>query len=279
MYWSKSVAVVALYAMSSVVNAVPSSFGMGRRDIPQLTQLGISSGCQSTITGLISSPAATCLNLPGTVAIFSTVSNSSWIPPINSWLSTVCSADPCTSDEITSTVGTLADGCTAELATAGITKDFLIQEAVDNFSLAKEAACLRDSSHGNNLCVVTTLQSLETAIGVPLTPDSITANYALLLANNYALAKQIACTPCISAAYNIISPALPQDIATTVNDFVNNQCGSDFSTTPTGSISVATGSDAVRAAQATATNASTRLEAQGLLVGVVAAVSVVASFF
>ena len=36
----------------------------------------VSQGCQNTLTSLISSPAATCLNIPGTVAILSTVANS-----------------------------------------------------------------------------------------------------------------------------------------------------------------------------------------------------------
>lgn len=92
----------------------------------------------------MSSPASTCLNLPGTVAILTTVANSSWIPPINSWLSNFCAADDCTSDQISATVGTVADGCSAELEFAQVTKDDLVNEAVQNFGVVKEALCLRE---------------------------------------------------------------------------------------------------------------------------------------
>jgi hypothetical protein len=92
----------------------------------------------------MSSPASTCLNLPGTVAILTTVANSSWIPPINSWLSGFCAADECTSDQISATVGTVADGCSAELEFAQVTKEELVDQAVQNFDVAKQALCLRE---------------------------------------------------------------------------------------------------------------------------------------
>jgi hypothetical protein len=108
------------------------------------------SGCQSTLESLISSPAATCLNLPGTLAIFSTVANSSWIPATNTWLSNFCAADPCTNDALNSTLSTAASGCSAELAelaTFGVTTNEIIQDATTYFPIVKEAMCLREYVH------------------------------------------------------------------------------------------------------------------------------------
>jgi len=222
------------------------------------------------------------LNLPGTVAILSTVANSSWIPPINTWLSNFCAADECTSDQISATVGTIADGCSVDLGYAQISKEFLVDQAVQYFAIAKQALCLRDSGNSNQLCAITTLNLAQTALGgQPLTPDLVIRNYPLLLQNNYALAKQIACTPCTAAALAIIRPAIPEDFLSTVDSFVNEQCGADFTSTPTGTISAVTGTQALLAAQATASKSSAMLlAAPGALPGVVVVFfSTVAAFF
>jgi hypothetical protein len=100
--------------------------------------------CQNTLTTLLSTPASACLNIPGTVAIISTVANSSWIPPTNNWLSNFCAAETCTDEQITGTVSVAADGCTAELQTMGITKEFIIQQAIQYYPTAKQAVCLRE---------------------------------------------------------------------------------------------------------------------------------------
>jgi hypothetical protein len=134
-----------------------------------------------------------------------------------------------------------------------------------------------------------------------LTPAVVEANFNLLLENNYALAKQLACTPCASAAFALIQPMLPQEFLTTIDSFVDDQCGANFTctfsslfarsiygiltaglllATPTGGITVVTGTAAVLAASATAsTSASTHLEAHGLFVGAMAAFSLALSLF
>jgi len=267
---------VVLGAAILSANAAPAK----RDDIPALSGI-VSSGCQTTLESLINSPAATCLNLPGTLAIFSTVSNSSWIPPTNTWLSSFCAADPCTDDQITSTVGTAADGCTAEIAELGVTKDFLIQEATQYFSTAKSAACLRDSSNHNDLCAITTLQKFEDAMGLPLTPTNVIARYHDVLETNDTLARELACTPCGAAAFSLLQPALSQsqDITNYVNSFVDFMCGPDFaSTEATGSISVVTGTAAQVALQATGTTSgSYKIQAPGLVIGFAGILSLVAS--
>jgi len=270
---------VILLAFSTAAHALPSE----RRDssFAGLESLQLSQSCQTTLTGLLSSPASTCLNIPGTVAILSTVANSSWIPPINTWLSGFCAADPCTSDQISATVGTVADGCSAELALAQVTKQEAIDEAVQNFGVVKEALCLRDAGNGDQLCAITTLNAVQTALGgQPLTPDVVMQNYPLLLANDYALAKQLACTPCASAAFALVRPALPQEFLGVIDSFVGEQCGVNFTSTPTGSISVVTGTEALLAAQATAsTSSSMHLSAPSALLGVVGILSAVAALF
>lgn len=264
-----------LLGFSTAALAVPSE----RRD-NGLSALGLSVSCQTTLTGLITSPASTCLNIPGTVAIFSTVANSSWIPPINTWLSNFCAADECTSDQISATVGTIADGCSVELGYLQISKEFLVDQAVQYFGIAKQALCLRDSGNSNQLCAITTLNLAQTALGGPLTPDLIIRNYPLLLENNYALAKQIVCTPCTAAALAIIRPAIPEPFLSTVDSFANEQCGADFTSTPTGTISPVTGTQALLAAQATASKSSSMsLAAPGALLGVVGFFSAVAALF
>ncbi|CAG7852318.1 SubName: Full=Uncharacterized protein {ECO:0000313/EMBL:CCA69751.1} [Serendipita indica DSM 11827] len=241
--------------LSVGVSAVPTvDTLLSRRAIAGLS---LSQGCENTVKNLLSSPAATCMNLPGTVAIFSTVANSSWIPPINKWLSDFCGAPDCTGDQITSTLNTVMDGCANDIAQLGVTipREQIISNSVTYFPQAKSALCLRDSSNSNKLCAITTLENLQTALGgAPLTPAVIEEKYPLLLANNYALAKQLACTPCTSAAFALVRPALPQSILTTVDGFVGDQCGVDFTSQPTGSIAVVTGTAAQLAASATASS-------------------------
>lgn len=265
-----------LLSFSTAALAVPSE----RRN-NGLSALGLSESCQTTLTGLINSPASTCLNLPGTVAIFSTVANSSWIPPINTWLSNFCAADECTSDQLSATAGTIADGCSVELAYSQISKEFLVNAVVQYFSIAKQVLCLRDSGNSNQLCAITTLNLVQTALGgQPLTPDVIIRNYPLLIENNYALAKQIVCTPCTAAALAIVRPAIPESFLSPVDSVVNQQCGADFTSTPTGTISTVTGTQALLAAQATESKSSSMPSAApGALLGVVGFFSAVAALF
>jgi len=147
--------------------------------------------------------------------------------------------------------------------------------------VVKEALCLRDSGNGNQLCAITTLNAVQTAFGgQPLTPDVVMQNYPLLLTNNFALAKQIACTPCASAAFALVRPALPQEFLSVIDSFVGEQCGVDFTSTPTGSISVVTGTQALFAAQATAsTSSSMHLSVPSVLLGLVGIISAVAALF
>jgi hypothetical protein len=195
----------------------------------------------------------------------------------------MCAADPCTSDEISATVGIVVDGCPTEFAFAGVTKDFVIEQAVQYFDIAKQALCVRDSGNGNKLCAITTLTALETALGgAPLTPTVVIQKYPLLLENNFALARQLACTPCAAAAFAIVRPALPQEFLGMIDSFVGEQCGVDFTSTPTagGKISVVTGTQALLAAQATATpNSSAQLSAKGAVFGAVGIFSVILSLF
>jgi hypothetical protein len=275
---------VLLLTASLGANAAPSlSESQLSRRLTSMAGLGnyISEGCQTTLSGLMSSPASTCLNIPGTVAILSTVANSSWIPPTNTWLSNFCAADSCTSDQISATISIVTNGCAAEFALAGVTNEFVIEQAVTHFDVAKQALCVRDSGNGNKLCAITTLEAVQTALGgEPLTPSLLISNYPRLLANNYALARQLACTPCASAAFALVRPALPQEFLSMIDSFVGEQCGVDFTSTPTGSITVVTGTKALAAARATAsTNASVQLSAHGALLGAVGIFSVIASLF
>ncbi|PVF97560.1 hypothetical protein CPB86DRAFT_815428 [Serendipita vermifera] len=229
----------------------------------------VSQGCQSTLTSLLGTPASSCLNLPGTVAVLTTVANSSWIPPINTWLTNFCSAELCTDDQLSGTISIAADACSNELTTLGVTKDFVIQQAIEYFPVAKQALCLRDQSDSNNLCTITTLEKLETALGgQPLSPDVIINNWESHMHND-TVARQVACTPCMSAAYSLIKPSIPEDILVQVESWINYQCGADYTASPTGDIAVVTGTDAVRAAQATATPTSgaTTLGVHGAFIG------------
>ncbi|KAG8798084.1 hypothetical protein FRC17_007566, partial [Serendipita sp. 399] len=237
MFGSISTISALFFALQLTARAAPSvvETDFARRDtIAGLDGLGLSEYAFTLFlfdfaSFLTSSDASNCLNLPGTVAIFSTVANSSWIPPINTWLSDFCGKDACTTDQITSTLNTVADGCSAEISQLGVTREYIIQQVVDNFNLGKSALCLRDSGNSNALCAITTLQKLETALGgKPLTPAVVIENYPRLLANNYALAREVACTPCVSAAFALVRSAIPQVYINIVDSFVGSQCGVDF---------------------------------------------------
>ncbi|KIM32608.1 hypothetical protein M408DRAFT_326388 [Serendipita vermifera MAFF 305830] len=274
---------IVVLAASLTANAAPSTIGsmLLRRAIPSLGSFGVSEACQNGLTSLINSPASTCLNIPGTVAILSTVENSSWIPPTNAWASTFCAAEACTSDQITSTLNTAADACSTELASTGLDRDFIIQQAIQYLPVVKSAICLRDSGNSNKLCAITTLEAVQTAFGAPLTPTLVSQRYHDVLEVNDTLAAQLACTSCAAKALDLVTPSIPEPYLGQVTSFFDFHCGANFTTTsPTSTIAVVTGTQAQLAAQATASrNASGPLAAPGALLGVIGFFSAVASLF
>ncbi|KIM21143.1 hypothetical protein M408DRAFT_29807 [Serendipita vermifera MAFF 305830] len=251
------------------------------RAIPGLGSIAISEGCQSTLISLVSTPASACLNLPGTVAVLSTVANSSWIPPINAWLTNFCSAELCTDDQLRSTLSTAADGCSAELAYLGITKSDVVVNVIDYFEDSKAALCVIDSNNGNKFCAITTLEAIETAIGAPLTPSSAVAGFPLLVDNAYRIARRIGCTACTAAGLALVRPSIwPSAYTDVVVPWVTWHCGASFVATPTTGLSPATGTLAqVAAAATTSRSASDPLVVPEALLGIMGLLSAAFTLF
>lgn len=206
----------------------------------------LSSTCTSSFTSAATGPAGQCLNVAGLVPLATLSANSSIIAPIDSWLSTMCGSDPCTNDTIASVVSSVTSGCSSDISAAGIDSAALssLPAYIEQYyATGRQVVCLRDTKANNALCVTTILQQIESALGAPLSTSSITTRLPALLATNDTLTKAISCSQCAQAAFAVISPSFPSDVASSTKQYFTSTCGDSFvSSGEPANIIVATGS-------------------------------------
>jgi hypothetical protein len=68
--------------------------------------------------------------------------NGSVLPPLDNYLSTICSSAPCTASVLNATAQAVLSGCSTDLSLAGITNDTIYQ-VMELYPLARELACLK----------------------------------------------------------------------------------------------------------------------------------------
>jgi hypothetical protein len=102
----------------------------------------LSPGCKATLESLLSpnSTSGMCLNIQGLFPVLSN-NDSSIIPQINDYLTTVCATPACTNATILNVTTSVASACSTELSYFGIDNSTLAI-ITNAYPTAREVACL-----------------------------------------------------------------------------------------------------------------------------------------
>ncbi|KAG8786278.1 hypothetical protein FRC12_016750 [Ceratobasidium sp. 428] len=198
---------------------------------------GLSPSCQKALNDAINGPGMACLDLRGPVDFLETQGiNESLIPPVNSWLSSICSQPACTNATIDAVVSTITSGCRADLAQDNVTDaevGTVVGYIKTYYAVAREVVCLKDSNASNQFCITDTLKRFEDQTGAPLTPNSLVNLRRSGFTLNSVMTKNVICTDCIKAMWNILKPHISSDDRAETESDIDGTCGSGFANSPT----------------------------------------------
>jgi len=187
------------------------------------------------------STEAQCLNAAGLVPLFLSDSNTSLVGPFQTWLTGLCSKDPCTNQTLATLVTNITQGCSSDLSSLGINNANVtsITASVQEFyPVVRQIACLQDNN-ANQLCIIEELYSVQNVTGILTIPKLITDGLPVL-----NLPQNVTCNNCTKEAYNIIITNTPQVVTSDDNSTLSKQCGANFldGNTPAGISQTAAGS-------------------------------------
>lgn len=246
----------ALGAASVLAQNITSSSSSGNLALTlgQAILSELSASCQQTVVSLLSpnSTLGSCIHTDLILGIVS--SNSSIVPPLDSYLSTICASTPCDPYVLANVSAQVSTGCAADLMAAGISNS-TVQAVFANYPLAREIACLKtvmpfngtnasipvvspQYNHTNGtFCVTSVLTEVSAYLGANLTNNYV--DTFALGANSSAtrLLKSIPpsalCSDCIFAAVDLIEEEYPtlgmlqlgnSTMNTTLNQLLNGTC-------------------------------------------------------
>lgn len=199
-----------------------------------LSSLGVSQQCQNTLNNIIANPdVSQCLQVFNAINIFDTAANTSVVPAINTWLTSVCGAAPCSNATLMAAAQNITSGCQSDLNNIGISSSDVQQIAnsvLPLYPTVRKIACLADNNSNKSLCVTEVLNDLQDAIG-PLSINNIISTVQGLLngTETVSIPKNVTCNDCTQAAWAIIKQDDPSVASNTqVTNVISNQCGSEF---------------------------------------------------
>ncbi|KAI9437738.1 hypothetical protein H4582DRAFT_297466 [Lactarius indigo] len=209
----------------------------------------VSAQCQSSLINIASSTEGQCLNSAGIAPIFFAGSNTSLIGPFQSWLTGLCSKDPCTNQTLATLVANITQGCSSDLSSLSINNSnisSITASVQEYYPVVRQIACLKDNN-ANQLCLIEELYDVQNVTGTLIT-DNVFSLFPKLIAEGLpalGLPQNVTCNNCTKEAYNIIITQTPQAIASDENSTLSKQCGADFldGKTPAGISQTAAGSD------------------------------------
>ncbi|KIJ67652.1 hypothetical protein HYDPIDRAFT_38135 [Hydnomerulius pinastri MD-312] len=190
---------------------------------------GISSQCTSALTSVAGSPDATCLNPSALVSLAVSSSSSSIIPTVNSWLTGLCAAGPCSNATLQAVVTNVTTGCSAELQSLGLatTDPTALVTAVETaYPTVRQVVCLKDTST-STLCVpelLTDIQSSTTTLSINNIVGLITQ---LMSGQNISIPQNVSCSSCSKAAYTLVAQGFPS-LVSGDQSAVQSECGASF---------------------------------------------------
>ncbi|KAG6817178.1 hypothetical protein H0H87_011880 [Tephrocybe sp. NHM501043] len=150
-------------------------------------------------------------------------SNASIVEPVNNWLNGLCAAPVCSNDTISAIVVNATAGCSAELATFGISSNdnsaltALVQQY---YPTARKALCLKD---GNTNCITQTLTNVQDIRGT-LSISNI-VSFASNEGSDTTLPVNVTCTDCVKAIYTTLRSDIPRFQH---SDSEKDTCGATF---------------------------------------------------
>ncbi|KAG8723653.1 hypothetical protein FRC09_002315 [Ceratobasidium sp. 395] len=231
----------------------------------------LSSSCQNALAGVVTGPAGTCLNVSGLMGIAATGANDSLIPPIDSYLSTTCSQPACTNTTIDAVISNVTSGCRTDMAQRDVTDDQVetVRRYIEEFyPVAREVVCLKDSNAANQFCITESLKHLEAQIGVPLTPDNLQNLDYSTFSSNSTIMKNLTCTDCTKAAWNIIKPYVGSDDQAKLESHLNEICGSGFANSSAPASIQRTANPAIQASNNDSQNGATTTSVFGSMMAI-----------
>ncbi|TDL15559.1 hypothetical protein BD410DRAFT_104836 [Rickenella mellea] len=191
----------------------------------------LSSQCQSALLGIVGSPDAACLNIGGLVPFITLSPNSSLVDPVTNWLSGLCSIAPCSNQTLQTVLANLTTGCPDDLgflSSPDIVQSSIVDTVETTYPLLRNIGCLKDTTT-NSLCVTSTLNAAQNASGTTLTLANAFQVLTQLVIGSSTFTKEVACTNCIKAAYNILKQDEPSlATSTQVNTAFSTTCGASF---------------------------------------------------
>ncbi|KAI9463524.1 hypothetical protein BJY52DRAFT_1252039 [Lactarius psammicola] len=196
------------------------------------SSLDVSAQCRSSLVNIASSTEGQCLNSAGIAPIFLAGSNTSLIGPFQSWLTGLCSTDPCTNQTLATLVANVTQGCSSDLSSLGISNSnvsSITASVQEYYPVVRQVACLKDDN-ANQLCFIEELYSIQNVTGT-LSADNVFSLFPKLIAAGLpalGLPQNVTCNNCTKEAYNIIISESPQVITSDGNSTLSKQCGADF---------------------------------------------------
>ncbi|QRV88259.1 hypothetical protein RhiJN_16277 [Ceratobasidium sp. AG-Ba] len=221
----------------------------------------LSSSCQSAFANILTGPAGACLGVSDLANVAMTPSNESLVPAINTYLTNTCAQPACTNATIDATIANITSGCQSDLSKWNVS-DSDIQTVggyiKEFYPVGRQIACLTDSNDSNKYCITTTLQTFQTNLGAPLSVNNLwNLNYSTFTQNS-TFTKNLVCTDCTLAAWNIIKGYLSADTQSSVQSDVDNLCGSGFSSGTTPSNIRQTANSAIQGSSSSGQNSAGR---------------------
>lgn len=159
-----------------------------------------------------------------------------------------CQESPCTKAIIKAFLSNITTGCASDLSAAGITPDVVpaIKKYAEYYDLARQVLCIKEyaspsipsfrranssMSSSNTMfkfCIVDILRGVESYTGEPLNVHTFHAAVSALGASGANLPKNLICTACVQASYNLVRPYLKEGGSRSWDDYFDQQCGPSF---------------------------------------------------
>ncbi|RDB25207.1 hypothetical protein Hypma_007785 [Hypsizygus marmoreus] len=194
----------------------------------QLDVGSISAGCAAALNSVVANPEASACLSPNSFVPILSAQNASIIAPIDSWLTTICAAGPCSNATLSAIITNVTTGCPSELDVAGATSTEIAASIISTvqqyYPVVRKIVCLKDGSAN---CITKTLTSIESFVGGSLSVSKVLQLVISSGPNAQSIPSNITCTNCVKAAYNVLA----QDIPSLVSDVApsaQSQCGASF---------------------------------------------------
>ncbi|GMK54302.1 hypothetical protein CspeluHIS016_0108880 [Cutaneotrichosporon spelunceum] len=204
----------------------------------QISIPGLSTGCTTAFAGFIVGDLSSCLQVTALLPVLSSGGNSSAVPALNGYLSSLCasSTPTCTNATLSSAASRVRNGCTQELANSASIPSVILT-VLDNYTPIQKAACSKNTTN-NEFCVTDSLNTIQNISGTDVTFNTITS----LLGGSADVESQLQqvlgtgdlCTGCVAGIYNAALEINSGVAGSSVGQAVTGQCGADFGMNVTG---------------------------------------------